>query len=390
MKADIPDRTYFKIGEVASILGVKPHIVRYWAAEFPQIRLQKTKSGQRLFRRRDIEMLLAIDTLVNEQEYTVSGAKSRLKELRALGVKNKHLRGTIQRIASVELLKRMVLDDGHGGDSQSEQPHDPSSESAGRLRGQETLGFLDESEPSKISDAWKEERSGLLEQQVAQTQCIEELEHALRRAKEKDGDAVEALTRVQELEQRLKQDRDAYERRIALYKKSVVEERRFFADEQNILTLYIEELEELLHQARESGEQRAQELQQNLKQEADAYERRIALYQESVVEERQFFADEQNILTLYIEELEESLFEQTEANRAGIQKLNALNTHTETLRTHVRTHAMQRRYALRKLARDAKQHNEAHAHARALARRLLDRVQAQRLLTGHETRDDSD
>lgn len=411
MKAEIPDRTYFKIGEVASILGVKPHIVRYWADEFPQIRLQKTKSGQRLFRRRDIEMLLGIDTLVNVQEYTVSGAKSRLKELRALGVKDKDLRSTIQRIGSVELMKRVVM-----GDTKVDDVAEPSDDATRASSNQETLGFLDENKPVHASPEWADERNRLLKQQNEQAERIDALERALKQAqtkideaKENDApepksythdqeqqvrDAKAALLakdqRIQELEHTLKNESDAYERRIALYKESVVDERKFFADEQKILTLYIEELEESLHQAREQRDERVQELEDKHRQECKAYERRIALYKQSVVEERNFFADEQKILTLYIEELEESLFKEKEEREKRVRELKALDTHANTLRTHVRTHAMQRRYVLRKLTRSAKQHADAHAHARTIARRLLKRVHDQRLRTGHETRDDSD
>lgn len=78
---EIPDRTFFKIGEVSQLVGVKPHIIRYWESEFRNLRLTKTKSGQRLFRRRDIEILLAIRALTHDLKFTVAGARERLKEL---------------------------------------------------------------------------------------------------------------------------------------------------------------------------------------------------------------------------------------------------------------------------------------------------------------------
>lgn len=86
MLVEIPDKTYFKIGEVARILGVKPHIVRYWESEFAQLKPSKTRSGQRLFRKKDIELLLTIRVLVHDHRYTVAGARERLEELAETGV----------------------------------------------------------------------------------------------------------------------------------------------------------------------------------------------------------------------------------------------------------------------------------------------------------------
>jgi DNA-binding transcriptional MerR regulator len=83
---DIPDKTYFKIGEAAKIVGVKPYIIRYWESEFRQLRLSKTRSGQRLFKREDIELLHLIRTLLYDRKYTVAGAVSRISEIREADV----------------------------------------------------------------------------------------------------------------------------------------------------------------------------------------------------------------------------------------------------------------------------------------------------------------
>lgn len=99
MTPQIPEKTFFKIGEVSEIVGVKPHIVRYWESEFRQIRLTKTRSGQRLFRRRDIELILAIRVLVQDQQFTIAGAKQRLKELLAAKVPTAELVETIASMA---------------------------------------------------------------------------------------------------------------------------------------------------------------------------------------------------------------------------------------------------------------------------------------------------
>ena len=86
MNVEIPDKTYFKIGEVASIIDVKPYIIRYWESEFRQLKPSKTRSGQRLFRVRDIELLLVIRTLVHEQRFTIAGARQQLVDIAGAGL----------------------------------------------------------------------------------------------------------------------------------------------------------------------------------------------------------------------------------------------------------------------------------------------------------------
>jgi DNA-binding transcriptional MerR regulator len=78
--AEIPDdKRYFRIGEVSRIIGVEPHVLRYWENEFPQIRPYRPGSNQRTYRRRDIEVLLEIKRLLYEEKLTVKGAKMRLR-----------------------------------------------------------------------------------------------------------------------------------------------------------------------------------------------------------------------------------------------------------------------------------------------------------------------
>jgi DNA-binding transcriptional MerR regulator len=80
-KPELPDRLYFKIGEVAKIVGVKPYVLRYWETEFSMIRPGKTRSRHRLYRRRDVETLLEIKRLLHTERYTIEGAKRHLKTL---------------------------------------------------------------------------------------------------------------------------------------------------------------------------------------------------------------------------------------------------------------------------------------------------------------------
>jgi DNA-binding transcriptional MerR regulator len=75
MQSEIPDKLYFKIGEVSKIADVAPHVLRYWESEFHTIRPKRANSKQRLYRRADVELILKIKTLLHEQGYTISGAR---------------------------------------------------------------------------------------------------------------------------------------------------------------------------------------------------------------------------------------------------------------------------------------------------------------------------
>ena len=75
----IPEKIYFKIGEVCDILGVQPHVLRYWETEFPMLSPQKNKSGQRSYRRRDVEMALKIKQLLYNEMFTIAGARKKLQ-----------------------------------------------------------------------------------------------------------------------------------------------------------------------------------------------------------------------------------------------------------------------------------------------------------------------
>ncbi len=77
---EIPNKLYFRIGEVSDIVGVKPYVLRYWESEFPDIKPSKSKSGQRLYKRRDVELLVGIKRLLYDERFTIDGARKRLKE----------------------------------------------------------------------------------------------------------------------------------------------------------------------------------------------------------------------------------------------------------------------------------------------------------------------
>ena len=76
----IPDRLYFKIGDVARICAVESYVLRFWETQFPQLKPNKSGTGQRLYRRRDVELALEIKRLVHGEGYTLSGARHALDQ----------------------------------------------------------------------------------------------------------------------------------------------------------------------------------------------------------------------------------------------------------------------------------------------------------------------
>ncbi len=79
-RLDIPERPYFRIGQVARLLGLEAYVLRYWESRFPQLRPTRAPSGHRIYRRRDLELLLRIKRLVYDQGFTLAGARRRLEE----------------------------------------------------------------------------------------------------------------------------------------------------------------------------------------------------------------------------------------------------------------------------------------------------------------------
>lgn len=78
----LPDgKLYYRIGEVSAITGVKPYVLRYWESEFRWMAPQKSRSRQRLYRKKDIETILLIRRMLHEEKYTIAGARKRLSEL---------------------------------------------------------------------------------------------------------------------------------------------------------------------------------------------------------------------------------------------------------------------------------------------------------------------
>ena len=81
----IPDRLYFKIGDVAQICGVETYVLRFWETQFPQLKPNKSGTGQRLYKRREVELAVEIKRLVHEAGYTIAGARQVLESARRRG-----------------------------------------------------------------------------------------------------------------------------------------------------------------------------------------------------------------------------------------------------------------------------------------------------------------
>jgi DNA-binding transcriptional MerR regulator len=78
MSSSFPDKLFYKIGEVSKIVGVEPYVLRYWETEFSFLKPRKNKSGQRVYVKKDVQMLLTIKRLLYQERYTIEGVRNRL------------------------------------------------------------------------------------------------------------------------------------------------------------------------------------------------------------------------------------------------------------------------------------------------------------------------
>ena len=78
----IPEKLYYKIGEVSRITGVEPYVLRYWESEFKIVTPMRTNSRQRLYRKRDLELILEIKKLLYEEKFTIAGAKKKMQRMK--------------------------------------------------------------------------------------------------------------------------------------------------------------------------------------------------------------------------------------------------------------------------------------------------------------------
>ena len=82
MSPRLPEKIYFKIGEVSEIVGVEPYVLRYWETEFDLLKPSKAPSNHRLYKKRDVELLLEIKRLLYTEGFTIEGARKKLKEVK--------------------------------------------------------------------------------------------------------------------------------------------------------------------------------------------------------------------------------------------------------------------------------------------------------------------
>ena len=110
MTIQIPDKLYFKIGEVSKLAEVAPHVLRYWESEFSDIKPKRATSRQRLYRREDVELILIIKNLLHTQGYTIAGARKLILEsnqLSDLTLQNQKAESTASKLNSI---KRELID----------------------------------------------------------------------------------------------------------------------------------------------------------------------------------------------------------------------------------------------------------------------------------------
>lgn len=108
----IPNKLYFKIGEVSEITGVKPYVLRYWETEFNIVKPSKTHSNQRLYRRKEVELIIEIKRLLYEEKFTIAGAKKVLMERSRKRIEKSHQQMTMSfnREETAEILKKIKKD----------------------------------------------------------------------------------------------------------------------------------------------------------------------------------------------------------------------------------------------------------------------------------------
>ena len=102
--AEIPDKLYFRIGEVSDLVGVEPYVLRYWETEFPAVGPKKSDTGHRMYRRKEVELLLRIKYLLYEKKYTIEGARQYLQSESIIGKRKRQVKSEQRELFSEEAL----------------------------------------------------------------------------------------------------------------------------------------------------------------------------------------------------------------------------------------------------------------------------------------------
>ena len=111
---NIPDKLYFKIGEVSSLTGLEAYVLRFWETEFKRIRPKRTDAGQRLYRKQDVELILRIKHLLYDRKFTIEGARQHLQQ-RAKRIRKPSPASTLKDVDEIrsELIRIRDLIDMH-------------------------------------------------------------------------------------------------------------------------------------------------------------------------------------------------------------------------------------------------------------------------------------
>ncbi|MCB0421174.1 MAG: MerR family transcriptional regulator [Bdellovibrionales bacterium] len=107
----IPEKMAFKIGEVSELVGVKPYVLRYWESEFDALNPKKSRHNQRVYQKRDVELVMMIKKLLYRDRYSIEGARSALKGLKKDKKKAQALQEAAHKMESIRLRMEDVLDD---------------------------------------------------------------------------------------------------------------------------------------------------------------------------------------------------------------------------------------------------------------------------------------
>ena len=105
----IPEKRYFRIGEVSALTGIESYVLRYWETEFPKIKPARSRSGQRLYKRRDIEIILQIKELLYQKKFTIAGAKKHLQQHKGSKLADESERVTLEEVRAELLAIRDLL-----------------------------------------------------------------------------------------------------------------------------------------------------------------------------------------------------------------------------------------------------------------------------------------
>ena len=107
----IPAKRYFTIGEVSELCGVKPHVLRYWESQFRFLNPAKNRSGNRVYQRKEIELILLVKHLLYTEKYTIDGARQKLNEHRKAGELRRASRGalSVEALTAIEQELRDLL-----------------------------------------------------------------------------------------------------------------------------------------------------------------------------------------------------------------------------------------------------------------------------------------